>query len=409
MKVVLPPPHLFMETGNKFVDKMNPFAVLSVVLLLGMGTYALWPRQSTPIPTEVPAKNSSIKELQFNIDGEYLGQGEIKTSVQTNLWPGTEVDLSVYSVSKINPDDTEPPEDDGTDYSRSYSLYSIAMKNQPIAEYVPGGNGLVLGNFSRSLIIQNNGEARDYFLLFQSEALQHSLEDISNLNDQVNEGTLNAGNLVNQLKNRQAFEHDQKVILKYEINKWRSNGEKQEDNFAGIDIGTIQLPENCKLLTGQKYGQTWHTIQCTKEMPIPTISGENGDEEQAAEEANQIKKDTEQAASIQAGLEEWQEEIDATRAANEKEAEANEEAARPFVQICAENQIREMLRSPSTAKFSWTPDISKYGNNYAVFSYVDAQNAFGATLRQNWQCRVILGQGANALNDCVATCTFSGQ
>ncbi len=86
--------------------------------------------------------------------------------------------------------------------------------------------------------------------------------------------------------------------------------------------------------------------------------------------------------------------------------EAREGANRDTARACAEVQIRDMLKSPSTASFSWTPDISKWGQNYAVISYVDAENAFGATVRQHWQCRVTLGERDE---DCVATCTFSGQ
>ncbi|MDO8468163.1 MAG: C-type lectin domain-containing protein [Candidatus Peribacter sp.] len=204
-----------------------------------------------------PASRQPITELQFEIEGQYLGQGEIKTSVKTNLWPGTEVTLYAMSISRIYPDDMNPPDDYGFDASRAYSLYSIALKNQPITDYVPGGSDIMLSSFDHPMTVLENGEAQDSFLLFQPEALQHSLKDVSK---QVNDG-----NLLTQLQNRQALELDQKVILSFEIREWRM----EEDNFGGIKIDTIQLPDNCTSLTGQKYGQTWHMIRCLKEISIP--------------------------------------------------------------------------------------------------------------------------------------------
>lgn len=91
---------------------------------------------------------------------------------------------------------------------------------------------------------------------------------------------------------------------------------------------------------------------------------------------------------------------------NSLSAEAIENSNSMNARVCAEIQIRDMLKSPSTASFSWTPDISKWGKNYAVISYVDAENSFGANIRQHWQCRVTL---AEKVEDCVATCTFSSQ
>lgn len=57
--------------------------------------------------------------------------------------------------------------------------------------------------------------------------------------------------------------------------------------------------------------------------------------------------------------------------------------------VVAQQEISSMLRSPSTASFSWSPVVERFGKRgYAVHSYVDAQNAFGAKLRQGWSVRM---------------------
>lgn len=63
-----------------------------------------------------------------------------------------------------------------------------------------------------------------------------------------------------------------------------------------------------------------------------------------------------------------------------------------------------MLNSPSTAKFPWvhTDAITQELNegNYMVSSYLDAQNGFGAMIRQDYICKVRF----NSLGDCSAEC-----
>lgn len=50
--------------------------------------------------------------------------------------------------------------------------------------------------------------------------------------------------------------------------------------------------------------------------------------------------------------------------------------------------IESQLKAPSTAKFpnAWDSGvfIKRTGDNFVITSYVDAQNSFGATLRQRW-------------------------
>ena len=54
---------------------------------------------------------------------------------------------------------------------------------------------------------------------------------------------------------------------------------------------------------------------------------------------------------------------------------------------CAKAIVKSSLKSPSTAKFCWITDatITHLGNGeYKVTGWVEAQNSFGATLRQNF-------------------------
>ena len=59
--------------------------------------------------------------------------------------------------------------------------------------------------------------------------------------------------------------------------------------------------------------------------------------------------------------------------------------------------VEDRLRSPSTAKFPWTAKrVDKLApGHYMVFSHVDAQNAFGATVRSEYVCEVKTVDGTN--------------
>lgn len=73
--------------------------------------------------------------------------------------------------------------------------------------------------------------------------------------------------------------------------------------------------------------------------------------------------------------------------------------------INCQNQVKEILTSPSTAKF---PNILKWGfakdkNMVTVQSYVDAQNSFGATVRSEFQFII------NTDSDTIQSFIFDGQ
>lgn len=60
--------------------------------------------------------------------------------------------------------------------------------------------------------------------------------------------------------------------------------------------------------------------------------------------------------------------------------------------VFAEEQVKKMLKSPSTASFNWNADDNITRLNDTTFyikGYVDSQNSFGAELRSNYSCTVV--------------------
>ena len=58
---------------------------------------------------------------------------------------------------------------------------------------------------------------------------------------------------------------------------------------------------------------------------------------------------------------------------------------------CARDQVRLLLKAPSTAKFPRTSDdqvTDMGGGTFEIKSYVDAQNSFGAMIRTRYTCSV---------------------
>lgn len=73
---------------------------------------------------------------------------------------------------------------------------------------------------------------------------------------------------------------------------------------------------------------------------------------------------------------------------------------------CAKQQLLSMLASPRSAKFPWvhtdaiTHELSE--GNYIVHSYLDAENSFGAMIRQEYTCTVRF----ETIDDCSADCSM---
>jgi len=62
-----------------------------------------------------------------------------------------------------------------------------------------------------------------------------------------------------------------------------------------------------------------------------------------------------------------------------------------------------MLKSPSSAKFPWGLKSSLIsGDKYRVANYVDSQNSFGAMIRTNYVCEVVVNNYKSF--DCDVSC-----
>lgn len=71
---------------------------------------------------------------------------------------------------------------------------------------------------------------------------------------------------------------------------------------------------------------------------------------------------------------------------NDHQAEKRNQPTKTEAATMAEKFVKQSLKAPSTADFPWysSDRVKNKGNNkYVVHSYVDAQNAYGAKLR-NW-------------------------
>ncbi len=66
-----------------------------------------------------------------------------------------------------------------------------------------------------------------------------------------------------------------------------------------------------------------------------------------------------------------------------------------YAKFTAEDIVKRELKSPSTAKFCSTRDatITRSGNTWTVSGWVDAQNSFGATIRNNFTVKFTFTQG----------------
>lgn len=75
---------------------------------------------------------------------------------------------------------------------------------------------------------------------------------------------------------------------------------------------------------------------------------------------------------------------------NMPEQQNNSGPSNSDVYSMAQSFVKDRLRSPSTAKFPWSSEdysvaVDKKDKNlYLVQSYVDAQNSFGATIRNRY-------------------------
>lgn len=65
-----------------------------------------------------------------------------------------------------------------------------------------------------------------------------------------------------------------------------------------------------------------------------------------------------------------------------------------YAVTAAQNLVKEKLKSPSTAKFPIFPSeyvVRRSGDKWSVAGYVEAQNGFGATVKQAWSATFTMG------------------
>lgn len=64
--------------------------------------------------------------------------------------------------------------------------------------------------------------------------------------------------------------------------------------------------------------------------------------------------------------------------------------SRSEARIICERYVSDRLRSPSTADFQQRSEqqVNESGGAYTISAHVDAQNRFGATVRQEYECQV---------------------
>lgn len=82
------------------------------------------------------------------------------------------------------------------------------------------------------------------------------------------------------------------------------------------------------------------------------------------------------------------------------------------VLACAKDEVRAMLKSPSTADFPMVSsnDVVQFvesQNNtlqFSVTSYVDAQNSFGAEIRSGYDCNILISPDKTR---CAAECVVN--
>lgn len=61
-----------------------------------------------------------------------------------------------------------------------------------------------------------------------------------------------------------------------------------------------------------------------------------------------------------------------------------------YAKLAAKKNIEDQLVAPSTAEFQpvYEMIVKQSSDSFEISSYVDAQNSFGAMLRQDWICRM---------------------
>ena len=77
----------------------------------------------------------------------------------------------------------------------------------------------------------------------------------------------------------------------------------------------------------------------------------------------------------------------------EKDSSSSNSDEATDAKICAAKAVKDQLKSPSTADFCKYTEMTATnlgGNKWKITGWVDAQNSFGATVRENWTVTLTL-------------------
>lgn len=66
------------------------------------------------------------------------------------------------------------------------------------------------------------------------------------------------------------------------------------------------------------------------------------------------------------------------------------------VKIACREWVQERLKSPGSADFS-NESVENYGDTYVVTGYVDSDNSFGASIRNEFRCKATNSGGSTQL------------
>ena len=75
----------------------------------------------------------------------------------------------------------------------------------------------------------------------------------------------------------------------------------------------------------------------------------------------------------------------------------SKEELQELSEYCAQEQVKNNLKSPTTAEFNTKASVSSYNDTtFIVSGTVDSQNGFGAMIRSNYSCIITFtGRGEN--------------
>lgn len=167
---------------------------------------------------------------------------------------------------------------------------------------------------------------------------------------------------------------------------------KQEKKIASLEESIKKIiKENNeeidlleKRLEGAKY---WYDMPLSERNAI--IEKQKEEKQKITEKENQEIKQVTHQEKTQEDYKYNQTFNDISKNQKSDYIEVSDSGDRAFAWTVAQKEVKSMLKSPSTAKFPFSSisngvEITHNGTTYIVNAYVDAQNSFGAEVRNNF-------------------------